>query len=114
MFFLTFFIAFFAQKYIQIAQICALQFLFLIRLHIFVLLLCYKCANMNTPPTTKIQIGDLVQLLSGGAIMVVEDVGVDADTFVCVWHDSRSNVHRRIFRSVVLKKIAAPDEPKAA
>lgn len=68
---------------------------------------------MNTPPH-QIQIGDIVELLSGGSKMVVEDLGVDPDTFVCVWQDSRGIVHRRIFRAFVLKKITAPDEPEAA
>ena len=64
---------------------------------------------MNTPPT--FQTGDTVMLLAGSPLMVIEDKGVDPDTFVCVWTDSRERVHRKIFAAQILKKITPPDKP---
>ena len=51
----------------------------------------------------KIDIGEVVQLKSGGPMMTV--TGKDFDKYVCVWHDFHRGFLERTFHAATVKII---------
>jgi uncharacterized protein YodC (DUF2158 family) len=59
----------------------------------------------------EFQIGDVVQLKSGGPLMTVNEVGENygVPTVFCAWFDSKENEKSSGFRPELLRKVSEKD-----
>lgn len=53
----------------------------------------------------QIKIGDVVQLKSGGAQMIVHKIAANPEYVVCKWHDKDHKPHEDNFPASALKKV---------
>ncbi len=54
-----------------------------------------------------LQIGDVVQLKSGGPSMVIQGIGRVKEGFECVWFEGNTS-HTEIYKKEVLKRYVEP------